>query len=86
MYISMHFAGGRRIGGDGKQHKRKGGGRVFLRNRSVLLVFLVVCFPCDPIVFCFANVLEMVCSQPRCQRRSVFLSHVCGMLFLFMNY
>lgn len=30
--------------------------------------------------------LEMVCSQPRCQPRAVFFSHVCGMLFLFTLY
>lgn len=30
--------------------------------------------------------LEMVCSQPRCQPRAVFFSHVCGMLFLCTLY
>lgn len=59
----------------------------FFRNWSMLLglLFFLPSFfsPCDPIVVLFASILEMVCSQPRCQRL-VFLT--CGMLFLSMSY
>lgn len=58
-------------------------GEVFVRNTSVLLV---VFFFVMQLHFALRVFLEMVCSQPRCQPRAVFFSHVCGMLFLFTLY
>lgn len=42
--------------------------------------------PRDPTALCLARILEMVCSQCCCQKKSVFFSHVCGMLFFFVIY